>query len=164
MRHLHLTTDSESLSGMTTTDYPISYIERTRAYYAALGYETPYRWAQHDDVPFQRLAKPLGQSRVALITTATPIATPRHVYDAAGKFFAVYSRDAAQEHDLRINHVAIDFRHTAAEDQGSYFPLRALRRAVANGRIGALTRFHGAPTNRSQRVTRETDAPEVLSR
>src|SRR6185369_7007015 len=39
------------------------------------------------------------------------------------------------------------------------------RRSVAIGRIGALTRrFHGAPTNRSQRVTRETDAPEILRR
>ena len=33
------------------------------------------------------------------------------------------------------------------------------------GRIGALTpRFHGAPTNRSHRVTIETDAPEILRR
>jgi len=36
---------------------------------------------------------------------------------------------------------------------------------VANLCIGALTpRFHGAPTNRSQRVTTETDAPELLRR
>ena len=33
------------------------------------------------------------------------------------------------------------------------------------GRIGALTeRVHGAPTNRSQRVTMETDVPELLHR
>jgi hypothetical protein len=31
--------------------------------------------------------------------------------------------------------------------------------------IGALTsRLHGAPTNRSHRVTMETDAPELLRR
>ncbi len=42
---------------------------------------------------------------------------------------------------------------------------RALQAAVKTGRIGALTpRFHGAPTNRSQRVTIETDAPELLRR
>jgi len=36
---------------------------------------------------------------------------------------------------------------------------------VKSGRLGALTpRFHGAPTNRSQRVTLETDAPELLRR
>jgi D-proline reductase (dithiol) PrdB len=149
---------------------PIPYIARTARYYAALGYTIPYRWAQHDDVPFHRLAQPLARSRIALITTATPIATERHTYDAAGKFFTVYSGDTATEHDLRINHVAIDFQHTTGADQASYFPLQALRRAVAPrgsmvGRIGALTaRFHGAPTNRSQRVTRETDAPAILAR
>jgi hypothetical protein len=145
-------------------DEPIAYIERTRRYYAALGYTTPYRWAQHDDVPFQRLGKPLAESRIALVTTATPNATASGRYDASGKFFTVYSGDSAQEHSLHINHVAIDFKHTTAEDQGSFFPLHALRRAVAARRIGALTRFHGAPTNRSQRVTRETEAPEILRR
>jgi hypothetical protein len=143
---------------------PVPYIERTRRYYAALGYATPYRWAQHDDVPFRRLARPLAESRVALVTTATPIATTPGAYDAAAKFFTVYSGDTAREHDLRNNHVAIDFKH-AGTDQGSFFPLHALRRAAAAGRIGALAaRFHGAPTNRSQRVTRETDAPEILRR
>ena len=35
---------------------------------------------------------------------------------------------------------------------GTWFPLRALRRAAAAGRIGAIApRFHGVPTNRSQR-------------
>jgi D-proline reductase (dithiol) PrdB len=143
---------------------PIAYIERTRRYYAALGYATPYRWAQHDDVPFHRLVKPLRECRVALITTATPHATAPGAYDAAAKFFAVYSGEADSEPKLAINHVAIDFRHTTGADQGSFFPLHALRRAVASGRIGALTRFHGAPTNRSQRTTGETDAPEILAR
>ncbi|HVY99995.1 MAG TPA: hypothetical protein VHA35_10850 [Dongiaceae bacterium] len=146
-------------------DRPIPYIERTRGYYAALGYATPYRWARHEDVPFRPLQRPLGASRLALVTTATPVATAPGRYDAAGKFFTVYSGDTAREHDLRINHVAIDFAHTTAADQGSYFPLHALRRAAAAGRIGALAaRFHGAPTNRSRRVTVETDAPEILAR
>jgi hypothetical protein len=36
---------------------------------------------------------------------------------------------------------------------------------VAAGRVGSLTpRVHGAPTNRSHRVTTETDAPELLRR
>jgi hypothetical protein len=36
---------------------------------------------------------------------------------------------------------------------------------VTAGRIGAVAgRFHGAPTNRSHRVTVETDAPEILAR
>ena len=52
-----------------------------------------------------------------------------------------------------------------AKDINTYFPLERMREAVAAGRIGSLTpRFHGAPTNRSHRVTTETDAPELLRR
>ena len=53
-------------------DVPIPYMQRTRDYYLALGYGNPYRWAHFADVPFTPLAKPLAQSRVALITTAAP--------------------------------------------------------------------------------------------
>jgi hypothetical protein len=67
--------------------------------------------------------------------------------------------------DLRISHVGYDRRHTSARDINTYFPLARLKDAVAAGRIGALgPRVHGAPTNRSQRVTIETDAPELLRR
>ena len=40
-----------------------------------------------------------------------------------------------------------------------------MRAAEAGGRIGRVApHLHGAPTNRSQRVTIETDAPEILRR
>ena len=72
---------------------------------------------------------------------------------------------ADSEPDLRISHVGYDRLHTTAEDINTYFPLARLQDAVAAGRIGALApRFHGAPTNRSHRVTMETDAPELLRR
>jgi hypothetical protein len=55
--------------------------------------------------------------------------------------------------------------HTRAEDPNTWFPLARLQALVKSGRLSALTpRFHGAPTNRSQRVTMETDAPELLRR
>jgi len=152
-------------------DVPIRYLERTRTYYQALGYGAPYEWAHFVDVPFRPLAKPLGRCRVALLTTAAPYRAdageqgPGAPYNARAKFYAVYSGDTATDPDLRISHVAIDRRHTTAEDIASYFPLAALRRAVAAGRVGALTpRFHGAPTNRSQRTTLEVDAPEIAAR
>jgi D-proline reductase (dithiol) PrdB len=151
-------------------DAPIPYIERTRHYYAALGYPAPYRWAEHAEVPFQQLAKPLAGSRVALITTAAlhrpgqGDQRPGAPYNGAAKFFRVYSADTAVEPALGINHVAIDFKHTTAEDPGSYFPLAALRRAAYSGRIGSISpRFHGVPTHRSQRVTLEEYAPDVLT-
>ena len=49
----------------------VSYIDKSREYYLARGYRNPYRWARYEDAPFAPLAKPLNQSRVALITTAS---------------------------------------------------------------------------------------------
>ena len=53
-------------------DSPIPYMLRTREYYAAIGYTTPYRWAHYVAAPFTPLGKPLNQLTVALITTAAP--------------------------------------------------------------------------------------------
>lgn len=152
-------------------DAPIPYLERIREYYAALGYGAPYEWAHYDTVPFTPLNKPLAECRIALVTTAAPYRPdkgdqgPGAPYNAAAKFYDVYSLDAARDHDLRISHVAIDRDHTTAGDSGTYFPLPALRRAAAAGRIRSVApRFHGAPTNRSQRVTLENDCPEILAR
>jgi hypothetical protein len=152
-------------------DRPIPYLERTRDYYAALGYGAPYRWAHYSDVPFAPLPKPLSQCRVALITTAAPFRPdkgdqgPGAPYNAAAKFYNVYSGDVDKDPDLRISHVAIDRKHTTGEDMGSYFPLAALRRAASAGRVGDLAaRFHGAPTNRSQRHTLGIDCPELVRR
>jgi len=154
-------------------DAPIPYLQRIRSYYQALGYGAPYEWAHYAEVPFQPLRKPLAQSRVTIVTTAAPYQPGQgdqgpglpHPYNAAIKFYAVYSGDTAKDHDLRIAHVAIDRQHTSGEDQGSYFPLAALRRAAVAGRIGALApRFHGAPTNRSHRTTLDIDCPEIVRR
>ena len=48
----------------------VSYIDKSREYYLARGYGNPYRWAHHENAPFAALAKPLSQSRVALVSTA----------------------------------------------------------------------------------------------
>jgi hypothetical protein len=147
---------------------PIPYITRTRDYYAALGYPAPYRWAENGAVPFQALTRPLAASRIGLVTTAALKLPgrgdqgPGAPYNGRAKFLAVYAAPIAPEPALGINHVAIDFKHTRADDQGSYFPLAALRRS---GRIGSVApRFYGVPTNRSQRVTRDDYAPAVLAR
>jgi D-proline reductase (dithiol) PrdB len=152
-------------------DAPIPYLQRIRDYYEGLGYGAPYRWAHYAEVPFQQLLKPLAQCRIALITTAAPYRPdkgdqgPGAAYNAAAKFYEVYSGDSAVDHDLRISHVAYDRAHTTAVDGNSWFPLRQLRLAAAAGRIGALERrFHGAPTNRSQRTTLDQDCPELLAR
>jgi len=151
-------------------DRPIAYMQRTRDWYLALGYGNPYVWAHHTDAPFQPLAKPLARLRVALVTTAAPYQPgkgdqgPGAAYNSAAKFFSVYSGDTSVDHDLRIAHVAIDRKHTSMEDSGTWFPLPALRRVAAAGRVQLAPRFHGAPTNRSQKHTIEVDCPEILAR
>ncbi len=152
-------------------DVPIPYMRRTAEYYQVLGYGAPYEWAHGRDVPFHPLARPLAACRIALITTAAPFQPdkgnqgPGAPYNAGAKFHSVYSGDTSRDHDLRIAHIAIDRRHTTAEDAATWFPLRALRDAAAAGRIGTVApRFHGAPTNRSQRVTLEVDGAEIVAR
>lgn len=165
-------TDVNAADGLAEPDdSPIFYMQRTRDWYLALGYGNPYRYAHYRDVPFQALAKPLAASTVALITTAAPYQPdkgpqgPGAPYNAAAKFYTVYSGNTEHDHDLRISHVGIDRKHTSMEDSGTWFPLPLLRKFATEGRIGRLApRFHGVPTNRSQRTTAEVDIPEVVAR
>jgi hypothetical protein len=172
-----MTTTGLDTSSATTTpefaaeyDVPIPYMQRTRDYYVALGYANPYRWAHFVDVPFAPLRRPLHEARVGLITTAAPFQPeageqgPGAAYNAAAKFYQVYSIDAATTPDLRISHVGYDRKHTTAEDINAYLPLARLKGAAAAGRIGGLgPRVHGAPTNRSHRATQH-DAALILRR
>src|SRR5258707_1891293 len=113
---------------------PIPYIARPREYYQAIGYATPYRWAHYVDAPFQPLRKPLGLSRVAIVTTAAPFDPakgdqgPGAKYNGGAKFYQVYHGDTSKTHDLRISHVAYDRVHSSADDSGTWFPLPQLRR------------------------------------
>lgn len=151
-------------------DAPIAYLQRTRDWYLALGYGNPYRYAHFEEVPFQPLKKPLAESVLTLVTTAAPFQPdkgpqgPGAPLNAAAKFYVPYTGDTAREHDLRIAHVAIDRKHTSMEDSGCWFPLPLLRRFAGAGRLRLAPRFHGAPTNRSQRHTLEVDVPLVVQR
>jgi D-proline reductase (dithiol) PrdB len=146
----------------------LRYIERTHAWYGALGY-APYRYAHFAEVPFAPLRRPLAQACVALLTTAAPYRPELGAqgagapYNAAAKFYRVYTLDSRIDHDLRVSHLAIDRAHIS-DDSGTWFPLPALRRAWQRGRIGAIApQVVGVPTNRSQRHTLEVDAPQLLA-
>jgi hypothetical protein len=151
-------------------DAPIEYMRRTRDYYLSLGYDNPYRWAHYTDAPFQSLKQPLRDSTLVLITTAAPYQPdkgeqgPGAPYNAGAKFYSVYSGDISAEHDTRISHIGYDRKHTTATDANTWFPLPLMRKFAEQGRFNLARRFHGAPTNRSQRVTLDTDAPDILAR
>jgi hypothetical protein len=146
----------------------IPYIDRTRHYYSTLGYPA-YSWAENAQSPFQKPAKPVNQSRLALITTAAPFRAdladqgPGAAYNADAKFFTVYTVPADPAPDLRISHRGYDRKHTTAEDPATWLPIKALQQAVADGRLGSLAdNLIGVPTNRSQRTTIEVDAEAAL--
>ena len=113
-------------------DVPIPYMQRTRDYYLALGYENPYRWASFTEVPFASLAKPLARARIGLITTAAPYRPeagdqgPGAPYNAAAKFYQVYSVTTDEVPDLRISHVGYDRKHTSAAASMALLPIAAI--------------------------------------
>ena len=153
---------------MTDTS-PLDYIERIRAYYVGLGYGAPYIWAQLDEVPFTRPTTALAAARIGIVTTAAIFDPtkgdqgPGAAYNGKSKFFETYAAPIDPFPDVRIAHVAYDRTHTTASDMASYFPLAAMQRLVANGKIGSVSpRFYGLPTNRSQRVTTGNDCPRLV--
>lgn len=143
---------------MIDTGEPVPYMERTRQYYRALGYAKDYVWARHDDVPFARLTKPLSQCRIALITTAGP---PGHT----GKRQLWSGAIDPAPTTLHTANLAWDKESTHTDDRGSFLPIEAATKLAQDGVFASLApRFHGVPTDYSQRSTTEEVAPQVLQR
>ena len=148
------------MSRRRMTEKPIGYMERTRRYYEAQGFEKAYTWAHFEDVPFTPLTKPVAESTLALITTMA-----LHDRDESEVRHVASGSTSKPPARLYGDDLAWDRTATHLEDRESYFPIEALHGLVRQGRIGALTeRFHCAPTEYSQRRTREADAPELLKR
>ena len=154
---------------MNNDTEPVEYIKRTRRYYQALGYETPYQWAHFESVPFTHPNKPISECTVGIVSTAAPFDPekgdqgPGAAYNAAAKFYSVYRLPIDPKPDLQISHIAIDRDHTTAEDVNSYFPLEALQAAWQQGRVGELaSHVYGLPTNRSHTKTINIDCQNLL--
>jgi D-proline reductase (dithiol) PrdB len=145
----------------------VSYIDKSREYYLAQGYGNPYKWAHFADVPFTPLKKPLADSRVALITTASLIpggaaVDPDPEEMPAPSAYCAPSDPAPKR--LYTQHRFWDKDATHTDDLDSFFPIHRLRAYEDEGRIGSISpRFYGVPTDYSQRRTNEQDAPQVLA-
>ena len=147
---------------MPRNDEPVRYMERTRDYYRAIGYRKDYVWATYAEVPFAKLAKPLRETRIGLVTTAHPPDKSNH--DAKG-IRHVWSGRVDPMASLNTDNLAWDRESTHTEDRESFMPIEAVTALARAGVIGGLaTRFHGAPTGYSHRKTIEADAPEILAR
>jgi hypothetical protein len=142
----------------------VRYIDKTREYYRGEGYDTPYRWAHFDDVPFTPLTRPLTACRVGLVTTSEmaihgeppPVADDDPLRDP----YSLPSETPVAK--LYSRKTSYDRFATTLDDVDSYLPLTHLREAAAEGRIGGLApRFHTAFSQYSQRKTSNVDAPRI---
>lgn len=137
---------------------PIEYMERSRLFYEAQGFDNAYRWATFDEVPFAGLKKPLAESRLGIVTTSATYARtsrdPRAVDTGP---------TAPPPERLYANDLSWDKKATHLEDRESYFPILQLEAAVTDGRVGNLSpRFYCAPTSYSHRETLTEDGPQIL--
>ena len=143
---------------MAEADAPVPYMERTRQYYRALGYAADYVWATFDDVPFAVPAKPLAELRIAFVTTSSPAD-----FDGVKRVWS--GAVSPPPTSLFTDNVAWDKESTHTDDRASFLPIEAACELATDGLFKGLTaRFHGVPTEYSQRKTREEDAPEILAR
>ena len=137
---------------------PIAYIERSKAYYEAQGFDKPYQWFESEDIPFAKLTKPLADCTVTIVTTAMPdesyidehrrlhigkMNTPPEKFFTGGLF---WDRDAT---------------HTNARETS--FPLKQLQNRIDAGDLGRLAEhFYCVPTIYSHRRTLNRDAPKIV--
>ena len=139
----------------------VSYIDKSREFYAAQGYERRYEWARPVDPPaFRPLAGPLSTLRLGLVTTAFPL--PPVGQEAAVE---VPYAQAVQPTPTTLFTADINRDKDAApaNERESFLPLIRLQEQVTGGRLGSLSpRFYGVPFDYSQRRTSEQDAPAVL--
>jgi D-proline reductase (dithiol) PrdB len=139
----------------------LSYIDRSREYYAAQGYSHPYAWATYQEVPFSPLRKPLSECRVGLATTAGREEVEGASEGRIRKCYAMSSNPAPTH--LYTAHLGWDKKATHTDDLDSFLPLNRLAEFAAEGRIGSASpRFYGVSTAYSQGQTIRRDAPQLL--
>lgn len=105
-----------------------------------------YRWRRIDPVPWAPLAKPLAESRLALISSAGFIAHGQEPFDESVRGGDPTFREIPADVDVAslINtHRSESFDHEPVEaDPNIAFPLDRVRELVERGRIGAVNRRH----------------------
>lgn len=141
----------------------VSYIDRSRIYYKAHGYDRSYTWACHDSVPFAPLKKPLSQCRVGLATTASNINFADNVESLMKDRHSYAAPSEPVPDRLFTDHLFWDKEATHTDDMESFLPLNRLSEYARAGRIESVSpRFYGVPTDYSQGRTKRKDAPKIL--
>ena len=134
----------------------VRYIDKTRTYYASIGYEKSYEWAHFDDVPFTSLNRPLSECRVALISTSDIAIRSEddesnpHEQFLVGSVYSFPSDTPVA--DLYSPQEHYDVNATHLDDVNSFFPITRLHELSKLGRCADIApRAHGVYTAYSQR-------------
>ena len=116
---------------------PVDYIERTREQYSSLGYP-PYKWVHNEDEPpFERLSKPLSESRIGLLASGGIYRAGQIAFHYRDDLsFRIISRDCEMS-TLRATHFAYDVTD-ARSDPNVVFPLETLRAEAREGGIAEV--------------------------
>ena len=141
----------------------VSYIDRSREYYGAQGYQKPYAWPRYDKVPFTPLAKPLAEARIGLVTTAG-LPKPADPMKAMLYRRELYANPSAPPPSaLYTADLFWDKQATHTKDVDSFLPLNRLAEYAVQGRVGSASpRFYGVPTDYSQARTIHLYGPQIL--
>ncbi len=125
---------------------------------------------EHDDAPWTPMAKPLSESRLALVTTAglhvrgdKPFVSRLQGGDTS---FRVIPRSAGAT-DIIQSHTSIGFDHTGIyRDLNVTFPIDRLQELVDQGKIGSLSDNYYSFMGALRDVTGiiEESGPEVARR
>ena len=105
-----------------------------------------YQWRRIDPTPWARLARPLSESKLGLVSSAGFVGPGDEPFDDSVRGGDPSYRVISNEIDvaeLREHHRSESFDHRGlAEDPNLAFPLDRLRELVGRGRIGSLNRRH----------------------
>ena len=135
----------------------IEYMQRTRLYYRAQGFDNDYVWAHFDETPFHRLTKSLADCRVTVVTTAV---THSEIPKPSRKAESILFTDAPDR--FETSELAWDKVTTHTDDRQSYFPLEVLRQLINERKISSLApHYFFVPTQYSHRATITEDAPSI---
>ena len=138
--------------------YDVPYMQRTRDFYRAQGYDKDYVWPYHAETPFTPLPKPLRECRLGLVTTAMPDTVEGR---AKRQVFASMSTPTPQS--MYTDELSWAKTVTHTRDVASFLPLDHLRNIARSGIFESLSgRFYSVPTEYSKRQTTEQDAPAIL--
>jgi D-proline reductase (dithiol) PrdB len=113
---------------------PVPYIEQVRRLFPN---DPPYQWTVNDASPWTSMAKPVGECRIALISSGGIYHRTQEPFENVKNdlSFREISKNAVVD-ELQVSHYSPKARRV--QDLNTVFPLERFRELEAQGMIGVL--------------------------